>query len=132
MKEFKCTSFGLTDGWKHRARTDDLLLDTVAVHLHEIHGMKALSQEMLAKIRNAFTVVEAREAARDEDLILREYTCDRDPACTWRYIAQTEDLIVDGVALHDREKHGVREFTPEMAARVKKAIHPYESKKHAA
>jgi predicted small metal-binding protein len=28
-------------------------------------------------------------------------------------------LIVDGVAVHAREVHGIREFTPDMAARVK-------------
>jgi predicted small metal-binding protein len=132
MKEFKCTYLGLTDRWKHIARTDDLLLDTVALHLHEVHGMNELSPEMLAKIRNAFTTPTALDAAATADLVLQEYNCDHDPGCTWSCIAQTEDLIVEGAEVHARDKHGIREFTPEMAEKVKKTIHPHREKKNAA
>jgi predicted small metal-binding protein len=132
MKQFKCSYLGLTDRWKHVERTDDLLLDTVALHLRDVHGMTSLSQEMLGKIRKSFTSPSTAEAAAAADLVLREYNCDRDPACTWRYLAQTEDLILEGTEAHLREKHGVKELTPEMAEKVKKAIHPHKEKKHAA
>jgi predicted small metal-binding protein len=65
------------------------------------------------------------DAAAAADLVLKEYNCDMDPECTWRYIAQTEELIADGVALHAREAHGVKEFTPEMIAKVKKSTHEW-------
>jgi predicted small metal-binding protein len=132
MKEFKCSSIGLKDNWKHIARTEDLLLDTVALHLREVHEMKSLSQEMLGKIRNAFTTPTAKDAAAAADLVLQEYNCDHDPACTWRYIAQTEDMIVEGAAAHARDKHGVGKFTHEMAQKVKKNVHPHKEKKNAA
>lgn len=124
MKEFKCSSLGFKDGWKHIARTDDLLLDTVALHLHEAHGITELSPDTLAEIRNAFTPSTVRDAAGVADLVLQEYNCDRDPACTWRYFAQTEEVILAGAAEHAREKHGVGKFTPAMAEKVKKSIHP--------
>ena len=132
MKEFKCSSLGYDDKWSHIAHTDDLLLDTVAIHLHEVHGVSELSPEMLAKIRKAFTTPTPQDAAAVADLVLREYNCDRDPSCTWRYIAQTEDLVVEAAAVHAREKHGVGSFTDEMAKDVKKKTHPYDKKKEAA
>jgi predicted small metal-binding protein len=132
MKEFRCSSLGLNDRWKHIARTDDLLLDTVALHLRDVHEMNDLSPEMLAKIRNVFTTPTAQDAAAAADLVLKEYNCDHDPACTWRYLAQTEDLIVEGAAAHARDKHGIGKFTPDMADTVKKTIHRHEEKKDAA
>jgi len=132
MKEFKCSSLGLNDRWKHIARTDDLLLDIVALHLREVHEMNELSPAMLTKIRNAFTPPTAQDAAEAADIVLREYNCDRDPACTWRYMAQTEDLIVEGAEAHAREKHGVKKFTREMTEKVKKAVHPHRENKNAA
>jgi predicted small metal-binding protein len=62
------------------------------------------------------------------DLVLQEYNCDHDPECTWRYIAQTEDLIVEGAPAHARDKHRIGEFTHAMAEKVKKT-HPHGEKK---
>jgi predicted small metal-binding protein len=131
MKEFKCSYLGYKDSWKHVAHTEDLLLDVVALHLREVHNMNELPPEMLAKIKNSFTTPSSRDAAAAADLILREYNCDMEPECTWRYIAQTEDLIAEGAAAHAREKHGMHEFSEEQAVKVKKATHPYKKKKAA-
>jgi predicted small metal-binding protein len=109
MKEFKCSSLGYNDGWKYAANTDDLLLDTVALHLHS-----------------------PADAAAVADLIMKEYNCDRDPACTWRYFAQNEDVIVAGARAHAREVHGVGEFTETMTKKVKKNIRPFKGKQKAA
>jgi len=49
-----------------------------------------------------------------------------EPSCTWRYIAMTEELIADGAAVHAREAHGVKEFTPAMIANVKKSAHEWD------
>jgi predicted small metal-binding protein len=96
-----------------------------AVHLRDVHGMNALTPDMVGKIKNLFTVPSSRDAAAAADLVLKEYNCDMDPECTWRYIAQTEELIADGVAVHAREAHGIKEFTPEMIAKAKKSIHEW-------
>jgi predicted small metal-binding protein len=38
----------------------------------------------------------------------------------------TEELIVDGAAVHARETHGIREFSPEMMAKVKNSLHEWD------
>ncbi len=121
MKEFACKSLGYNDNWKYIARTEELLADMVAVHLRDVHGVNALSPDMVGKIKNSFSNPSQADAAAAADLVLKEYNCDMEPECTWRYIAQTEDLIADGVAVHAREAHGVKEFSPEMMAKVKKS-----------
>jgi len=44
------------------------------------------------------------------------------PGCAWEARAQTEDELMKQVAAHAAEAHGVREVTPELAAKVKAAI----------
>jgi len=41
-----------------------------------------------------------------------------------------EELIVDGVAVHAGEAHGIKEFTPEMIANVKKSAHEWHMAKN--
>jgi len=126
MKEFRCESLGNKCSWKHIARTEELLADVVAVHLRDVHGVKEVGPDLLGKIKNLFlypTTVDAAEAA---DIVLKEYNCKMEPACTWRYIAMTEELIADGAAVHAREAHGIKEFTPAMIANVKKSAHEWD------
>lgn len=123
MREFRCKDLGYKCGWKHVA-TEDLLADVAALHLREVHQVPAISQELLGRIRNLFSRPEPADAAVALTSELKEYRCEV-ADCTWRYVAMTEDLIVDGMAVHAREAHGIREFTPEMIARVKQAIHPW-------
>ena len=47
MREFKCASLGNNCTWKHIAKTEELLADVVALHLRDVHGMKAVSQDMV-------------------------------------------------------------------------------------
>ncbi len=74
MREFPCRSLGYNCGWKHVARTGELLMDVVAIHLRDIHEMPDLTQEMVSKIKNVFTngknVVFPSEA---EEPILKEF-----------------------------------------------------------
>jgi predicted small metal-binding protein len=119
MREFTCKKLGYECTWKHIAKTEELLADMVAVHLRDVHGVPAVTQETLGKIKNSFSNPSPLDASQAEGLALKEYRCSLGPGCTWHYIAQTEELIVDGVAVHAREVHGIREFTPDMAARVK-------------
>lgn len=123
MREFTCRSMGNTCSWKHSAKTEELLADVVAVHLRDAHGISALDQDMLGKIKNVFTNPFPLVATEAEGPILKEYSCDLGEKCGWRYVAQTEELIADGVAIHAREAHGISEFTPEMKARIENALH---------
>lgn len=125
MKEFACASLGYDCTWRYIANTEELLADITALHLRDVHGMTALGQEMVGRIKNLFTIPSPSDAARAAGLTLKEYKCDLSPQCNWRYIAQTEDLIADGVAVHAREAHGIKEFTPEMIASVKKKTHEW-------
>jgi len=128
MRELKCASLGYSCNWKHIANTEELLADVAAIHLRDVHGVKAVSQELLGRIKNAFSFPSEADAQKfaDADLELKEYTCDMDPKCSWRYIAMTEELIADGAAVHAREAHGIKEFSPAMIARVKKTAHEWD------
>ncbi len=121
MREIKCASLGYNCKWKHIANTEELLADITAIHLRDVHGMKAISQDMLAKIKNAFMPPSEADAAKFADVKTKVYNCDIGPKCSWRYVAMTEELIVDGAAVHAREAHGIKEFSPTMIAKVKKA-----------
>ncbi len=121
MKEIKCASLGYTCKWKHIANTEELLADFTAIHLRDVHGVKAISPDMLGKIKNSFMPLSAAEAAKYADVKPKVYNCDIGPKCSWRYVAMTEELIVDGAAVHAREAHDIKEFSPAMIAKVKKA-----------
>ncbi len=126
MKEFVCASMGNKCNWKHVARTEELLADIAAIHLRDVHGVEEIGPDMLGKIKNLFTPPTGADAAISADPVLKEYDCDMDSGCTWRYIAMTEELIADGASVHAREAHGITEFTPEMIARVKQSAHAWE------
>jgi predicted small metal-binding protein len=98
----------------------------IAIHLRDVHNVREVSPDLLGKIKNLFMFPAAADVAGATNLVLKEYNCDMDPECTWRYIAMTEELIADGAAVHAREAHGIKEFTPEMIARVKKSAHEWE------
>ncbi len=126
MKEFACASLGYNCTWKHIAKTEELLADIAAIHLRDVHGVEEIGPDLVGKIKNLFTSPTGADAARSADRVLKEYNCDMDPECTWRYIALTEELITDGAAVHAREAHGIKEFTPEMIAKVKKSAHEWK------
>jgi predicted small metal-binding protein len=126
MREFKCESLGNRCSWRHIAKTEELLTDVVAVHLRDVHGMKALTTEMVGKIKNAFSNPAPLDAEKAEGLVMKEFKCkDLGFSCNWKYIAQTEELIADGVAVHAREAHGINDFTTEMKAKVENVLHEW-------
>jgi len=129
MKEFACKSLGYQCGWRYLAKTDDLLTDIVAVHMRDVHGVAELTQEMIGEIKHTFSQSEVAENTyQEEDLALKEFRCkDMGLNCDFHYIAQTKDLIVDGVALHAREAHGISDFTVEMATKVKSLAHTWNN-----
>jgi predicted small metal-binding protein len=81
---------------------------------------------VVAKIKNLSTNPAPVDIPVGERLMMKEFRCqDLGNACTWRYFAQTEELLADGVAVHAREAHGIREFTPELVAKVKILSHEW-------
>jgi predicted small metal-binding protein len=133
MREFKCSSLGYDCSWKHIER-EELLADMVALHLRDVHGVQALDNEMVGKIKNLYTFPTKEDAAEAADLVMREYNCDMGPECTWRYVAMSESLISEGAEKHAREKHGVKDFTQELRDKVMASIRKWtgEKKKKAA
>jgi predicted small metal-binding protein len=126
MIQFRCSRLGNRCNWKHIAKTEELLADMVAVHLRDVHGMTALNAEMVGKIKRTFSNPSPLEAKEAESLVLKEFKCsDIGYKCNWKYIAQTEELIVDGVAVHAREAHGITEFTPELKTKVANSLHEW-------
>lgn len=126
MREFKCSSLGNKCSWRHIAKTEELLADVVAVHLRDVHGHQSLGNDTVAKIKRSFSNPTPTEAREAETLGLKVYHCELEKGCAFKYIAQTEELIVDGVAVHAREKHGVKEFSHEMKVKVEKALKPWK------
>ncbi len=126
MKEFACCSVGNDCSWKQSARTEDLLADEAAVHLRDAHGVIALDAEAVAKIKHTFSDQVPAEEEKEDRPALKEFRCsDLGGNCSWHYIAQTEELIVDGVAVHAREAHGISEFTQEMKVKVENLLRPW-------
>ncbi len=44
------------------------------------------------------------------------------PGCSWKAGASTEQELLQKVAQHAKDSHGVQDVTPELAAKVKAAI----------
>jgi len=128
MREFTCKSLGNNCGWKHVAKTEELLTDVVAVHLRDVHSVPALTQDMVGKIKQAFSNSTPLAVQPDAgSLVLKEFKCsDLGMNCGFKYIAQTEELIVDGVAMHAREAHGIKEFTSELKVKVANSLHEWK------
>jgi len=118
--EIRCRDLGHPDcDWTARSNTEDRLVDYVAVHVRDHHGVREFSPEMIAEVkqRSAPAVAGGREEIGEP--VMKEYRC---PRCDWRYIAQTETLIADAAALHARDRHDVTVFTEEMITRVKNGL----------
>jgi predicted small metal-binding protein len=123
--EIKCSDLGNSDcNWKAVANTEDKLVDFVAVHARDHHGVQNFTQEMIANVKNKISTPAGKETTEEEPAMM-EYSC---PDCDWRYIAQTNDLIVDAVALHARDVHNVNIFTEEMRGSVKKKLKPWSGR----
>ena len=114
--EIRCRELGHEEcNWHAVSNTEDKLVDFVAVHARDHHGITDFTQEMIATVKNRLGTIVAEAGESEEEPVMREYHCTK---CDWKYIAQTEDLIVDAVALHARDVHDVREFTKEMGHKV--------------
>jgi predicted small metal-binding protein len=103
MKEFSCASIGVNCKTTLTAPTDERLLEMVSTHAREIHGMTAIPADMIGKIRNNFINRASSDAAYVVDRIFEKYNCDKDPECTWRYIAEAESILTGKSPVHEKE-----------------------------
>lgn len=106
MKIFTCDSLNSGCTWSMTARTEELLMDRIALHLRAAHDMPAISQELTGRIRNLFRNPWPDDAAGSVDIIMQEYNCDREPRCTWQFIAQAESMLTGNRSVHERELLG--------------------------
>jgi predicted small metal-binding protein len=103
MKAFSCASIGVNCKTTLTAPTDEKLLEMVSTHAREVHGMTAIPQDMLGKIRNNFVNRATTDAAYVVDRIFEKYNCNKEPECTWRFIAEAETILTGKPTIHEKE-----------------------------
>jgi predicted small metal-binding protein len=103
MKQFNCRDLGHNCKEVLAARTEELLVDEVAVHLRDAHNVSTITPETVAKIRNIIFNGTASDAARVVDQIFEKYNCNGEPECSWRYIEEAEMILKKGAPVHARE-----------------------------
>ncbi len=86
-----------------KAQTEDRLVELASLHLREVHGMTAISQDMMARIKRLFANSSTTDAAYVVDRIFEKYNCSSDPECTWRYITEAEMILTGDGSVHIRE-----------------------------
>jgi len=103
MKEFSCASVVRNCKGVLKAQTEERLVELVALHLRERHGMLSIPPEKIAQIKQSFTSPAKSDSAYVVDRIFEKYNCNSDPECTWRYIAQAETILTGRERVHERE-----------------------------
>jgi predicted small metal-binding protein len=106
MKEFSCEKIMKDCTWSKKARTEELLMDMVALHLRDVHQMQALTPVMVGQIKNSFRDPWLDDAAGTVDTIMEEYNCNKEPRCTWEFIAQAEAILTGNRSVHEKELLG--------------------------
>jgi len=103
MKQLSCSKLGHGCNVVLTAPTEELLVEKVSIHLRDVHGMTAISQDMVGQIKRAMADRSIKDAASVVDRIFGKYNCERDPECTWRYIAEAEMILTGDTSAHRRE-----------------------------
>jgi predicted small metal-binding protein len=103
MKQFSCSMLGNACNVVLTAQTEERLAEKVSIHLRDVHGMIALSQDIVGKIKRAMVNRSIPDAASVVDRIFEKYNCEREPECTWRYIAEAEMILTGDKNAHGRE-----------------------------
>ena len=93
MREFSCRELGYNCSAILTARSEDQLAELASIHLRDVHGMTAITQEKLAQIKNLFVNPSPQDAAAVVDRIFEKYNCSGDPECTQRYITFAETIL---------------------------------------
>jgi predicted small metal-binding protein len=103
MKKFTCASLGNNCNAAFIAPTEDRLVELVSLHLREVHGMTAISQDYVAQIKKLFSSRATADAAKVVDRIFEKYNCNGEPECSWRYIAEAEMILTGSPTVHAQE-----------------------------
>jgi predicted small metal-binding protein len=103
MKQFSCETMGNNCNVVLTAPTEERLLEMVSLHLRDVHGMTAISQDIVGKIKQLFVSRAPSDAAYVVDRIFEKYNCNSDPECTWRYIAEAEIILKGGRSAHKKD-----------------------------
>jgi len=103
MKQFICNDLGYSCNKVLAARTEELLVDEVAVHLRDAHNVPTITPDTVAKIKNIILNRNVSDAANVVDRIFEKYNCNGEPECSWRYIEEAEMILKKDSPLHERE-----------------------------
>ena len=103
MKQFSCAAMGNNCNVVLTAPTEERLMEMASLHLREVHGMTAISQDAVGKIKQLFVNRTSPDAASVVDRIFETYNCNSDPDCTWRYIAEAETILTGDRSAHSKE-----------------------------
>ncbi len=103
MKEFSCKKFGNKCDVVLSAQTEERIVEMASLHLRQVHGVAALSQESVARIKNLLINRATSDAAYVVDRIFEKYNCESDPECTWRYITEAEMILKGEPSPHAEE-----------------------------
>ncbi len=103
MKTFSCASLGMDCRSVLTAQTEEKLLDMASIHARDVHGMTAIPPDMIGKIKQLMVNRSASDAANAADRIFEKYNCNKDPECTWRYIAEAEVILTGQPSVHTQE-----------------------------
>jgi predicted small metal-binding protein len=103
MKLFSCATLGIDCKTVLTAPTEERLVEMASMHARDTHGMTAISQEIVGKIKQSLTNRSASDAAYAVDRIFEKYNCENEPECSWRFIAEAEQILTGDKAAHARE-----------------------------
>lgn len=103
MKDFRCSNMRNDCNVVLSAQTEERLVELASLHLREVHGMTALTQDNVAEVKNILTDRVTSDAARVVDSIFEKYNCNAEPECSWRYIAEAEMILNGGSTAHTQE-----------------------------
>jgi len=103
MKQFSCSKLGNKCNVVLTAPTEERLVEMVALHLREVHGLLEIPQDLIGRIKLNMVNRSMKDAAHVVDGIFEKYNCGSDPECTWRYIAEAEMILTGDRSVHSRE-----------------------------
>ncbi len=104
MKQFNCKDLGHNCNEVLTAQTEERLVELASIHLRDAHGVTSMTPETVAKMKNSFINRAASDAADVVDRIFEKYNCDREPECSWRYIAEAEMVLGGGAQAHEHQR----------------------------
>lgn len=101
--ELRCRDLPTVCGFAARAETVERVIEVTAAHAAEIHGMMSFPPRWWAEMRRHVRTVEEYKELRCEDVAA---------ACGFIAQAETVEGVVELIAVHIAEIHGVKSLPP--------------------